>query len=131
MSFIANILSETPSARNLHHIETNQQICNANLLTGFYMTRVPTKVASAHALVKEFYRCFFCVFRMGRYCLTIEASDIFLFTLLLLKPFPTILNSFNDTEGWPDCKVCCTMCDLSLHTCSNTLSLIHLAVFPR
>ena len=24
---IANILSETPSARNLLHIETNQQIC--------------------------------------------------------------------------------------------------------
>ena len=51
---IANILSETPSARNLHHIETNQQICNANLLTGFYMTQAPTKGTSTQALVKEF-----------------------------------------------------------------------------
>ena len=53
VSFIANILWETPLARNLHHIETNQQICNANLLTGFYMTRVSTKDASTQALVKE------------------------------------------------------------------------------
>ena len=34
MSFIANILSETPTARNPHQIETDQQTCNANLLTG-------------------------------------------------------------------------------------------------
>ena len=54
VSFIANILSETPSVRNPHHIETNQQTCDANLLTGFYMTRVPTKGASLQALVKEF-----------------------------------------------------------------------------
>ena len=44
------------------------------------------------------------VFRAGRYCLINKASDIFLFTLLLLKPLPSILNSFNDTEGWPNCK---------------------------
>ena len=30
VSFIANILSETPSARNVHHIETNQPTCSAN-----------------------------------------------------------------------------------------------------
>ena len=34
MSFIANILSETSTARNPHQIETDQQTCNANLLTG-------------------------------------------------------------------------------------------------
>ena len=30
VSFIANILSETPSVRNLHHIETNQPTWSAN-----------------------------------------------------------------------------------------------------
>ena len=37
-----------------YHIETTQQICNAKVLTGFYITRIPTKDASAQALVKEF-----------------------------------------------------------------------------
>ena len=44
---MANILSETFSVRSPHHIQTNQQTCNPNLLTGFYTTRVPTKGASA------------------------------------------------------------------------------------
>ena len=44
---------DTFSKRNPGHIETNQQICNANLLTGFYVTRVCTTGASAQALVKE------------------------------------------------------------------------------
>ena len=36
------------------------------------------------------------MFRLDRYCFINKASDIFLFTLLLLKPFPGILNSFNE-----------------------------------
>ena len=35
------------------------------------------------------------VFRVGRYCLINKASDIFLFTILLLKPCPSVLSSFN------------------------------------
>ena len=127
MSFIANILVETPSATVLHHIETSQRTCTANLLTDFYMTQVSTKGASAHSLVKEL---FSSVFRVGWYCLIMKISDILLFTLVLLKPFWSILNSFSDTKGWPGCKVCCNMCDfLSLPACSNTLSLIILADF--
>ena len=70
-------------------------------MTGFYMTRVPTKGASAQALVLKSSKdiAFSCVFRVSRYCLINKASDIFLFFLLLLKPFPGILNLFNDTEG--------------------------------
>ena len=68
---------------------------------------------------------------MGQYCLMNKASDTFFFTLLLSKPFPNILNSFNDNEGRPDCKVCLDMCDfLYLSACSNTLSLILLAASP-
>ena len=56
MSFIANILSEIPSARNPYHIEPNQQNCNADLLAGFYMTQVATKGASAQDVHKELQR---------------------------------------------------------------------------
>ena len=80
MSLIANIFSETPSARN-------QQTCNANILTGFYMTWFPTKGTSTQALESSKDIKFSCVFRVGQYCLINKASDIFLFTLLLFKPF--------------------------------------------
>ena len=35
---------------------------------------------------------FFCVFRVDQYCLINKTSDIFLFNILRLKPFSSILN---------------------------------------
>ena len=45
--------ADTSARETQTHIETNQQTCNANLLTGFYLTRVRTTGASAQVLVKE------------------------------------------------------------------------------
>ena len=49
----------------------------------------------------------------------------------MLKPFPSVLNSFDDTERWSDYKVYRSMCDISLPACSNTVSLILLIVSSR
>ena len=60
------------------------------------------------------------------------ASDIFLFTLLLLYPFWSILKSFGDTDGCPDWSVCLSMCNLlSLPECFIILSFSLLAVSPK
>ena len=61
-----------------------------------------------------------------------KASDIFLFVLLLLYPFWSILKLFGDTDGWPDWSVCLSMCNLLfLPACSIILSFSLLAVSPK
>ena len=75
---------------------------------------------------------FSCMLNEGRCFLMSRASDIFLFTLLLLYPFWSILKSFGDTDGCPDWSVCLSMCDLlSLPACSIILSFSLLAVWPN
>ena len=72
------------------------------------------------------------MFNEGWWFLISMASEIFLFTLLLLYPFRSILKSFGDTDGWPDWRVCLSMCDLlSLPACSIILPFSLLAVSPK
>ena len=74
---------------------------------------------------------FSCMLNEGRCFLMSRASDIFLFTLLLLYPFWSILKSFGDTGGWPDWSLCLSMYDLLfLPACSITLSFSLLTVSP-
>ena len=46
--------SETSFSKTLHGIETSQMICNANQLTGFYMTQVFTKGVSEQTIANLF-----------------------------------------------------------------------------
>ena len=45
---------ETPFSKNSNHIEISQMTCNANQLTGFYMTRVLRKDVSEQTPVNLF-----------------------------------------------------------------------------
>ena len=62
----------------------------------------------------------------GSLCFLISrASDIFLFTLLLLYHLWSNVKLFGETDGWPDWSVGLSMCDLlSLPACFIILSFI-------
>ena len=89
-------------------------------------------IVHGHQLKSSKSTNFLWMFNEGWCFLIIRSSDVFLFTLLLLYPFWSILKSFGDTDGCPDWSVCLSMCDLlSLPECSIILSLSLLAVSPK
>ena len=52
---IFNLCSETPFSKNLHRVETNQLICIANQLAGFYMIQAFTESFSEQTAVENTY----------------------------------------------------------------------------
>ena len=72
------------------------------------------------------------MFNEGWYFMISRASDIFLFTLLLLCLLRSTLTSFGDTGRWPDWIICFSMGNLLLLPAFSIISLfIRLVVSPE
>ena len=88
-------------------------------------------IVHGHQLKSSKSANFSWMFNEGWCFLISRSSDIFLFTLLLLYPFWSILKSFGDTDGWLDWSVCLSLCNLLSFPACSILSFSPLAVSPK